>query len=112
MQPGVIWHPGARLELQEAALFYEDRCSGLGTDFRDEVWQYQSAITANPLRYSIRIADVRRANLKRFPFHINFLIHDGRIAIVAISHHRRRPYYWRERIENRAWLDAGPPGQL
>ena len=45
-------------------------------------------IIANPLRYSIRTAEVRRANLKRFPYHLNYMLHGGAIAVVAVSHHR------------------------
>jgi len=42
--------------------------------------------------------------LQRFPYHLNYLLHGEAIAIVAVSHNRRRPCYWRERIENRQWL--------
>ncbi len=106
MRATVITHPEAKQELREAGRYYHDCAPGLGQRFYDEIEAFVEKITANPLRYSIRIADVRRANLKRFPFHINFLIHEGMIAIVAISHNRRRPYYWRDRIEHRTWLDV------
>lgn len=64
----------------------------------------QEFIVANPQRYSIRIADVRRANLKQFPYHINYVIHGGAIAIVAISHNKQRPFFWGERLADRGWI--------
>jgi hypothetical protein len=67
MPPPVIFHPLAKRELQEAALYYEDQLYGLGTEFRTEVREFLDRIISNPLRYSIRTAEVRRANLKRFP---------------------------------------------
>lgn len=100
----VIHHPEAKRELEEAGRFYDERSPGLADEFFDEVDAVVAKIIANPLRYSIRIADVRRANLKRFPYHINYILHGVAIAVGAVSHNRQRPHYWRERIEDRRWM--------
>ena len=105
MQESVIFHPLARSELHSTALYYEDQRVGLGSEFRDEAWMVQAFIVANPTRYSIRITDVRRANLKRFPYHLNYIIHGETIAIVAISHDKQRPFYWRDRLADRGWME-------
>ena len=104
MPAKVIFHPLARRELQVAALYYEDHSFGLGSAFRAEAREFLGRILANPLGYSIRIADVRRANLKRFPYHLNYILHGEDIAVVAVSHHRQRPHYWRERVADRRWM--------
>ena len=104
MPPPVIFHPLAKRELQEGALNYEDQSYGLGSEFRTEVRAYLERIIANPQRYAIRTADVRRANLKRFPYHLNYILHGGAIAVVAVSHHRQRPFYWLERTRDRGWM--------
>jgi hypothetical protein len=105
MPETVIFHPLARRELQDAAFFYEDQVHGLGSAFRTEVREYLHRIIAHPLRFSIRIADVRRANLVRFPYHLNYVIRAGTIAVVAVSHHQQRPYYWKDRLNDRRWLE-------
>lgn len=104
MPTPVKFHPLAKRELQEGALYYEDQSYGFGSEFRTEVRAFLDRIIDNPLRYSIRIADVRRANLQRFPYHLNYILHGEAIAVVAVSHHRQRPLYWRDRVEDRGWM--------
>lgn len=100
----VIQHPEARRELKEAGRYYHEQSPGLADEFFDEVDAFVAKIIANPLSYSIRIADVRRANLKRFPYHLHYMLHGGAIAVVPVSHHRQRPYYWLERTRDRGWM--------
>lgn len=103
----VIHHPEAQRELGEAGRYYDEQSPGLADEFFDEVDAFVSKIIANPLRYSIRIAEVRRVNLTRFPYHINYLLQGETIAVVAVSHNRQRPYYWRERLKDRDWMSPG-----
>ena len=105
MSRDLILHPLAEQELEDAADYYESQSLGLADRFYGEVESFAAKILANPLRYSIRIADVRRANLKQFPYHLNYFLHGDAIAIVAVSHHRQRPFYWRGRLRDRAWLN-------
>ena len=44
------------------------------------------------------------ANLKRFPYHLNYMLHGGAIAVVAVSHDRQRPFYWLDRTRDRGWM--------
>ena len=44
----VSFHRLAERELNDAALFYEQESSGLGTKFLDEVEHYVARIVANP----------------------------------------------------------------
>ena len=104
MHQKVIFHPLARQELLEAVRFYEDLSPGLGRRLRMEAKAFLDKILAHLLRYSVRIAPVRRANLDRFPYHLNYFLHGSDIAIVAVSHHRQRPFYWRGRLTENAWL--------
>lgn len=105
MRAGLILHPLAERELDDAAGYYEAVSTGLAGRFLAEVDAFAGKILAHPLRFSIRIADVRRANLKTFPYHLNYLLHGDSIAVVAVSHNRQHPFYWSERLKNREWLD-------
>ena len=106
MPERIVFHQEAMAELHEAALYYEAQASGLGTRFGDEVRIFLERILANPTRFAVRTGEVRRANLKRFPYHLNYLIDGERIAVVAIAHDRRRPFYWRERLAQRDWMEG------
>jgi hypothetical protein len=37
--------------------------------------------------------------LRRFPFGLLYAIETERIVIVAVAHLKRRPGYWKDRIE-------------
>lgn len=94
----VTAHPEAVAELHAAIAYYEDKSFGLGRRFLAEVDLFVDRIVANPRRFSPRVGDVHRANLKRFPFHINYLIEGETIAIIAFAHDKRRPLYWKDRL--------------
>lgn len=84
----VTFHSDAKKELGHAIAYYEDCRAGLGMAFRDEVIAFLSKISDNPETYSVRKLGVRRANLKRFPFNINYYTRGDDSHIVAISHNR------------------------
>lgn len=91
-------HTEAIAELREAIRYYEEKSPGLGRRLFDEVNEFVRRIAEHPTRFSERIASIRRVNLKRFPFHIHYLLQTESIAIVAIAHDKRRPFYWRARL--------------
>lgn len=44
--------------------------------------------------------EVREAFLKRFPYRVVFVELPEEIRVVALAHKRRRPGYWRHRVEH------------
>ena len=60
--------PLAKVDIESTARWYEDRKPGLGDEFLDEVHRILDAVRENPLRFSIRFGQWRRANLRRFPY--------------------------------------------
>ena len=54
------FHPQARLEYREAALFYESRRSGLGAAFTREIETAIERLLAAPDRFRFIEQDVRR----------------------------------------------------
>lgn len=95
----VTLHPDAQQEFDETIAYYEAARKDLGREFRNEVMGFVERILKNPERYSVRQCDVRRANLDRFPYNVNYITDDGCIVIVAIAHNRRRPLYWLPRLD-------------
>jgi ParE toxin of type II toxin-antitoxin system, parDE len=95
--------PEAELEAAEAVIWYDDQRFGLGDDFLAELRQAYARIRNGPAELSRLESytgrhDVRRCLLRRFPYLVTFLYRPEEVAIVAISHARRRPLYWLERI--------------
>jgi hypothetical protein len=61
--------PLADQDALAAAIWYEERQSGLGEDFLDEVDRAGRALAHDALLYRIRFADVRRAPVHRFRYY-------------------------------------------
>jgi plasmid stabilization system protein ParE len=91
--------PEAEEEMNEAAQFYEGRTERLGEDFLDEVEHTIQSILAFPRSGPVVSKNLRRRILRRFPFGLLYAIENERIVIVALAHLKRRPGYWKDRIE-------------
>lgn len=94
------WHPGALEEFEEAGLCYEEQRRRIGVEFSDAVVLAIETVLREPARFQ-RVGDgVRLFRLKRFPYHLYYLLDDARlhVRIIAVMHNRRRPGYWRERL--------------
>jgi plasmid stabilization system protein ParE len=87
----------AEQELSAAATFYEDRAPGLGQKFIASVEHIVHNICVQPHQYPSLEGRVRRAIIHGFPYSILFINTSEEIAIVAIMHDRRRPFYWAKR---------------
>lgn len=89
----------AEEEMTEASQFYEAASAGLGTDFLDDVQRVITAVCESPLLGVEVRGKLRRVLLHRFPFSIMYSVEADAIVIVAVAHQRRRPNYWRSRID-------------
>jgi len=63
----IEFHAQAREELAESAQWYEDKKSGLGEEFLDEVESKLEKIANRPQSYARVHDNVRQASLTRFP---------------------------------------------
>jgi plasmid stabilization system protein ParE len=98
----LVIEDAAQAELREATAWYEDKRTGLGADFFDEVLealeliQHFPALGAGVPRVSSK-RGVRRLPLRRFPYSIVYRDTENEIQVVAVAHHRRKPGYWSSR---------------
>ncbi|MFB3893633.1 MAG: type II toxin-antitoxin system RelE/ParE family toxin [Phycisphaerae bacterium] len=97
MKPA-IYHPAAEQELNEAALFYESRSSGLGAVFMSEVEESVRRIQEGPETFPVLRGKVRRKLVYNFPYGILYREDATEIRIVAVMHLHRRPGYWQSRV--------------
>jgi plasmid stabilization system protein ParE len=94
----------AELEAAAAACWYDDQRPGLGDEFFIELQNVFERIIAmprsqSPLEQYSGPHEVRRCRLDRFPYVVIFRYRSDEVLVVAVSHARRRPFYWLERLD-------------
>ena len=94
----VEYHPEAKSEMQESAIWYDDKAGGLGLEFLFEVRKAESLICRNPELWPIYEVGTRRYVMQRFPFAVIYLVSEQKLQIVSIAHCKRMPGYWKNRI--------------
>ena len=87
--------PEAQININEAAVWYEQRETGLGQRFVDEIRQSLKSISMLPLRFPVIENGVRRLLLSRFPYAVYFLVGSDRVVVIAVLHQHRAPEIWR-----------------
>jgi len=65
----------------------------LAQDFYRELRSLILDAVRRPQRYHFFKADLRRANLKRFPYHFLYRVVGDRVRVLVVRHHRRHPDY-------------------
>jgi len=93
------FHPEARAEFLAAVDYYEDREPALGADFAMEVLSTIETIVSFPSAWPILEDDLRRCQVRRFPYGILYAQDDDVILILAVMHLHRDPAYWKNRVE-------------
>lgn len=94
----LIIRPEAEFDIQEAFEWYEERDSGLGSEFVRAADSCLAAIGRNPLAYPLVHREVRRALVRRFPYGIFYLLEEDPIVVIACFHVKRNPQQWQSRI--------------
>jgi toxin ParE1/3/4 len=94
----VIIHSEAINELDAAISYYEEQKVDLGLDFLVEVEQALDKIQQNPnLGATYKVTGLRRYVIQRFPFLVFYAEFESFIWVVAITHGKRKPDYWKNR---------------
>jgi plasmid stabilization system protein ParE len=98
MSKGFRFHPEARVDFRESALWYRERSPQAAAHFRATVSHSVLAIAKVPQHYPAYLYGTRRCVLRTFPFSIIYLDDPDAVNIVAVAHHKRRPGYWKLRL--------------
>lgn len=105
MTVAVRYHPEALAELRADVAWYEDRGVGLGDRFEASVDYVVDAIHEWPESGEVwpgwaSIPAVRSRRVAGFPYRLVYFVNDSELVVVALAHEKRRPGYWRERVES------------
>ena len=94
--------PEAEAELRSAARDVEKRRPGLGRELVHEFRVALARISFLPRASRIERGEIRVQSMARFPYRIYYLVRNDEILVIAMGHRRRRPSYWRNRVEEAA----------
>ena len=73
MTPRLVVRLAAEADIADAALWYEERATGLGTEFLRAVDVTLAEIRRMPERFPVIHLQCRRALLRRFPYAVYFV---------------------------------------
>jgi hypothetical protein len=96
----VKYHPKALAEAFHSARYYDRQRNGLGAEFFDELDRTVGELRSAPLRPRADEDGVRSWRLRRFLFRVYYVVDPNRIRALAVAHLRRRPGYWRTRLND------------
>lgn len=91
--------PLAKLDISEAATWYNSKQKGLGKRFTNEIRSKLLFIRENPKASAVRYDDTRCAVLDVFPFMIHYTIDEANknIIVAAVFHTSLNPEKWNKR---------------
>jgi len=96
----IIISPEAENELNISKEFYDSKQENLGKGFVKEVDNTIDRIAENPEQFlKVKLKQVRKARVNRFPFGIYFAVKDNLINILAVFHYNRNPKKLNKRLK-------------
>ena len=95
--PRLFIRKRARADLAEAFRWYEERRVGLGREFLQAARATLAAIERDPTQFPIAVDDIRKLQLRRFPYVVYYVILARHVSVIAIAHGRRHPRRWQSR---------------
>lgn len=78
-------------EIAESRAYYNEKLSGLGAEFEEEIFQLIQLIKQNPFLFPVKFAHIHEAVVTRFPFVINYEVFGKEIIISAVFHVKQHP---------------------
>ncbi len=94
----LVLHRRVRSDVDEIMDYYaRAEHPELADDFYRELRSFLLDAARRPDRYHFFKADLRRVNLKRFPYHFLYRIVGGCVRVLVVRHHHRHASYGLER---------------
>ena len=90
----LVFHPQVYSDLAKVMEYYERIATPeLADDFYREFRLFVEEVAERPESFAILERDIRRANLRRFPYHFLFRIVGDSLRILVVRHHFRHPSF-------------------
>ena len=92
--------PDALADIEDAAAWYEEHETGLGTEFVKTVFKSIDSLLVNPLLHRLRD---RRRNVRwiltnRFPYKVVYKSAEQNVTVIAVLHTAQHERRWKQRL--------------
>jgi len=95
---GLVLHRLIQRDLRSVLAYYRGEVgSELTRRFFAEFEKLLEEVAVNPMRFHLVSETLRRANFRRFPYHLLFRVTDNNVRVLVLRHHRRDPSLGLER---------------
>lgn len=89
----VIRHPKLAEDIRTVAEHYAEISERVLRSFWNELDEVLASIERNPRSHHFDPSGLRRANFKRFPYHLLYEVDEQMIYLVVLRHDRRHPTF-------------------
>lgn len=90
----IRFHRLVQKDVWDIMRFYEEEaCAFLADEFYRELMVSVDQCGENPERFHFDQSGLRRANLRRFPFHFLYKVRRDDVLVVVLRHHNRHPSF-------------------
>jgi len=89
----IIRHPKLAADIRDAAMHYGDISERVFFSFWSELELVIISIENNPRSHHYDSCGLRRANLKRFPYHILYDVEEDTVFMLVFRHDKRNPSF-------------------
>ena len=87
----VIRHPKLAEDIREIATHYADISERVLAAFWRDLDSVLASVERNPRSHHFDTCGLRRANFRKFPYHLLYEVDDNAIFMVVLRHDRRHP---------------------
>ncbi|MBL0129410.1 MAG: type II toxin-antitoxin system RelE/ParE family toxin [Flavobacteriales bacterium] len=91
MSHPVALSPRAKDDLNQAAMWYRSRRTGLDSEFMNEIGDHLNTIASFPTGAPRIGRTIRMLPLSKFPYVITYRFSSGTVYIIRVVHSRRHP---------------------
>jgi plasmid stabilization system protein ParE len=89
-----VIRPRARLQIADAADWYDRETPGRGDEFLRSLHDTIDSICRNPYQYQVLRGELRRAVLHKFPYLIIYAVSGEEVTVLRCVHGRSDPRRW------------------
>lgn len=89
----IIRHPKLAEDIRDAAMHYAEISERVLSAFWTELDSVLASVERNPRSHHFDSCGLRRANFRKFPYHLLYEVGDDVIFLVVLRHDRRHPDY-------------------
>jgi toxin ParE1/3/4 len=89
----LAYHPLVQRDVSDILKHYDRISPRLGDEFWAELTLLIERVSVNPERFHFTDRGLRRANMRRFPYHLLFRVRADGIRVIVVRHDQRHSSY-------------------